>query len=138
MISSKTVQLIVLVCILCGIGSVAAAELKCARNADVVDRCFNMHGRVYLTATSQIVIWPVGSKRLLNVPFDYNQGKVVPLPENLQALIEQDMIVFGDLVICPLTRQQPTGRQYACIESASNLVPLSQDEWKKLQGISGH
>jgi hypothetical protein len=86
------------ICVLSLASSAAAEEPKCAGNQQAVDQCFDVRGRVYFTATSEVVLWPVGTKRLINVPHfgdilseDYTtrlEGTAVPLPPQLQSFIE--------------------------------------------------
>jgi hypothetical protein len=131
------------ICVLSLASSAAAEEPKCAGNQHAVDQCFDVRGRVYFTATSEVVLWPVGTKRLINVPHfgdilseDYTtrlEGTAVPLPPQLQSFIEQDMVVFGDFTICPFTHSKPKVRQSACIERATNLFPLTREKWRALQ-----
>jgi hypothetical protein len=128
---------------ICAASAAAAEEVKCAGNRHVVDKCYDVRGRVYFTATSQIVLWPIGTKRLFNVPlynelYDHTEmkrleGTIVPLPPQLDALLEQSMIVFGNFNVCPFTHPEPKVRGYVCIESASNLFPLTEEEFRVLQ-----
>jgi hypothetical protein len=132
--------------VLCASSIATAEELKCEGNKNVVDKCFDLHGRVYLSATSEIVIWRIGTKRLLGVPTfgdilneDYTErleGTAVPLPPQLQSLIEQDMVIFGDFTVCPFTHSKPKVQQYVCIARATNLFPMTEKDWVALQNGS--
>lgn len=105
----------------------AAAEQNydCQTDSHVVDQCFSVHGRLTREANSRLTLWPVGTKRLLGVQYPGDMpevgGQLLRLPAPLQQLIEQNMAVTGDFLVCPFTHQKPGTKQYVCIAEASNL-----------------
>jgi hypothetical protein len=98
----------------------------CKSKPDVVGRCFNVHGRLSVyNGTPSIRLWPLGTKRLLGV-IDPNDVANAPgetiLPMDIKNKLDWDKDVFGDFIVCPLTRQQPGRMQTVCIESGKNLI----------------
>jgi hypothetical protein len=99
---------------------------SCKRRPDVVGKCFNVHGRLSVyNGTPSIRLWPLGTKRLLGV-IDPNDVANTPgetiLPVDIKNKLDWDKDVFGDFIVCPLTRQQPGRMQTVCIESGKNLI----------------
>jgi hypothetical protein len=89
-------------------------------------KCFNVHGRLSVyNGTPSIRLWPLGTKRLLGVidPADVSNapGETI-LPLDIKNKLDWDQNVFGDFLVCPLTRQQPGRMQTVCIESGKNLI----------------
>ncbi len=105
-----------------------SAERTCREDIHVVDRCFEVRGRLRIEANARITLWPVGTERLLGVqyPGDLAEvgGSLAPLPPDLDELLGQNAAVFGDYVACPYTRSEPGKKQYICIEAARNLRPV--------------
>jgi len=98
---------------------------SCRARADVVGKCFTVHGRLSVyNGTPSIRLWPLGSKRLLGVidPKDVSNapGPSI-LPKSIGEKLDWDKNVFGDFLVCPLTRSQPGKMQTICIESGKNL-----------------
>jgi hypothetical protein len=94
---------------------------RCEGNPNVVDQCFKVHGRVRVVNGTGMVIWRVGTGRLLGVEDGEN------IPENLsKAVFKYDdqwgSDVYGDFEVCPLTKSKPGEMQMVCVESASHLV----------------
>jgi hypothetical protein len=75
-----------------------------------------IHGRVLVRGDGWTSLWPVGTKRLMDV--------TEMMPTNLSAIFEKklDSVVFGDFEVCPMTPEKPGWLQGACIETASHLV----------------
>jgi hypothetical protein len=100
--------------------------LSCKSRPEVVGKCFNVHGRLSVyNGTPSIRLWPMGTKRLLGV-IDPNDVSNAPgptiLPVDIKTKLDWDKDVFGDFIVCPLTRQQPRRMQTVCIASGKNLV----------------
>jgi len=98
----------------------------CRSRSDVVGKCFGVHGRLSVyNGTPSIRLSPSGSKRLLGIidPKDTSNapGPSV-LPEEIKGKLDWDKNVFGDFLVCPLTRSQPGKMQTVCIESGKNLI----------------
>jgi hypothetical protein len=61
------------------------------------------------------VLWPVGTHRLLWAA----RGT-----KKLEAMLrnhEDDSSIFGDFVVCPLTKDVPGEMRHVCIKEARNL-----------------
>jgi hypothetical protein len=100
--------------------------LSCKSRPDVVGKCFNVHGRLSVyNGTPSIRLWPTGTKRLLGV-IDPNDASNAPgptiLPADIKNKLDWDKDVFGDFIVCPLTRPQAGRMQTVCIGSSKNLV----------------
>jgi hypothetical protein len=99
---------------------------SCRKRPDVSGKCFNTHGRLSVyNGTPSIRLWPMGTKRLLGV-IDPNDVSSAPgltiLPVDIKNKLAWDKDVFGDFVVCPLTRPQSGRMQTVCIASGKNLV----------------
>jgi len=99
---------------------------SCRARADLVGKCFTVHGRLSVyNGTPSIRLWPVGSKRLLGVldPEDIS-GEPGPttVPTSIEKKLDGDKDIFGDFLVCPLTRSKPGRMQTICIESGKNLI----------------
>src|SRR5713226_1994534 len=67
----------------------------CKGNPDLVGECFKLHGRVRIVNGAGMVIWHIGTDRILGV---------------------------GDVEVCPLTKSKAGEMQVVCVASASHLV----------------
>jgi hypothetical protein len=99
---------------------------SCRARSDLVGRCFNVHARLSVyNGTPSIRLWPVGTKRLLGVidPKDISAepGPSV-IPASVSGRLDWDKEIFGDFLVCPLSRSRPGRMQTVCIESGRNLV----------------
>ena len=93
----------------------------CQGNPNIVDQCFNVHGRARIVNGTGMVIWHIGTDRLLGV----QEEEIIPRNLN-KALFKYDKEwgsdVYGDFEVCPLTKKKPEEMQMVCVESASHLV----------------
>jgi len=99
---------------------------ECRARPDLVGKCFNVRGRLSVyNGTPSIRLWPIGTKRLLGV-IDPRDSSAVPgrdtIPESIASKLNFDKDVFGDFLVCPLTRARPGRMQTVCIESGKDLV----------------
>lgn len=99
---------------------------SCRARPDVVGKCFTVRARLSVyNGTPSIRLWPIGTKRLLGVldPQDVSSepGPSI-LPTSIRSQLDWDKQVFGDYVVCPLTRARPGRMQTVCIESGRNLT----------------
>ena len=99
---------------------------SCRTRSDVIGKCFSVRGRLSVyNGTPSIRLWPIGTKRLLGI-IDPNDVSNAPgptiLPVEIKNKLDWDKDVFGDFLVCPLTRQQPGRMQTVCIESGKNLT----------------
>jgi hypothetical protein len=106
--------------------SVRPAADSCRARADLVGKCFKVHGRLSVyNGTPSIRLWPVGSKRLLGI-LDPENISVEPgpsiIPPSVRERLDWDKEVFGDYLVCPLSRSKPGRMQTVCIESGKNLI----------------
>jgi len=102
---------------------------SCRTRTDLVGKCFSVHGRLSVyNGTPSIRLWPSGTKRLLGV-IDPNDISNAPgpsvLPLDIKSKLDWDKDVFGDFVVCPLTKPQAARMQTICIESGKNLIVRS-------------
>jgi hypothetical protein len=108
---------------------------SCSARSDLVGKCFMVHGRLSVyNGTPSVRLWRLGSKRLLGV-FDPKDpsGELgeAAIPATVKAKLDWDKFVFGDFLVCPLTRSQPGRMQTICIESAKNLVVRQRNEGER-------
>jgi hypothetical protein len=95
---------------------------SCKNNPKLVGECFKIHGRVRIVNGIGMVIWRVGTDRILGV------GDVdIVIPDNLSdAMFRKGDVygrdVFGDFEVCPFTKNKEGEMQMVCVESASRLV----------------
>jgi hypothetical protein len=109
------------------VSSQAGSQSKsCRARSDVVGKCFRVQGRLSVyNGTPSIRLWPIGTKRLLGVldPMDTaNAPGPSILPASIAGRLDADKDVFGDFLVCPLTRAKPGRMQTICIESGRNLT----------------
>ena len=99
---------------------VAPAYRPCKEDPNVVDACFALHGRAFLSnGTPSLRIWRIGTDRILGV-FD-PENEIIPdsLEKKLSGF---DVDVYGDFEVCPFTKRQPGEMQTVCVESADHLI----------------
>lgn len=102
-------------------GNVVAPEIRpCRQDPNVVDACFTLHGRVFVSnGGPSLRIWRVGTDRILGV-FD-PENEI--MPDSLaKRLGGYDVDVYGDFEVCPFTKSRDGEMQMVCVESASHLV----------------
>jgi len=79
-------------------------------------KCFKVHERFDIyTGDGMEELWPVGTHRLL-----WAASGTEKL-EGLLAGHEDDHSVFGDFVVCPLTKEVAGEMRHVCIKEARNL-----------------
>jgi|SRR5215471_2350078 len=101
-----------------------AKEKSCRQHPLLVGRCFTVHGRlsIYNGAPARR-IWRVGTKRILGISEQrFSVAGYRNIPDYVEDKIDQDVVIFGDFVVCPFTQSKPGEMQLLCIESATNLV----------------
>lgn len=84
-------------------------------------RCFHIHARyeVY-TGDGMEVLWPVGTHRLLWAASG---------TDKLDTLLHghfDDSVIFGDFVVCPLTKEIPGEMRHVCIQQMRNLRRIQE------------
>jgi len=117
---------ILFVCAVVGTRSsqATADDKPCSKHPQLVGTCFAVRGRLSVyNGAPALRIWRIGTKRILGVS---EQRFAVPgyrnVPENIRAEIDQDKALFGDYLVCPLTKPKENEMQMVCIEKVSNLV----------------
>lgn len=95
---------------------------SCKGNAHLVGQCFKVHGRVRIVNGAGMVIWRIGTDRILEV-----EDEEIIIPDGLSKAVSKpgDVYgrdIFGDFEVCPLTKSKPGEMQMVCVESASHLV----------------
>jgi len=98
---------------------------SCRMRSDLAGKCFTVHGRLSVyNGTPSIRLWPLGTKRLLGV-FDPQNPSSEPgqstIPASVLSKLNFDKDVFGDFLVCPLTRSRPGRMQTICIESGNKF-----------------
>ena len=94
----------------------------CKGNSDLVGECFKLHGRVRIVNGAGMVIWHIGTDRILGVG---DEDEIIP--DGLSKALSKpgDVYgrdVFGDFEVCPLTKSKAGEMQVVCVASASHLV----------------
>ena len=100
----------------------AQQSQSCKSNPYLVGQCFKLHGRASVVNGPGLIIWRIGTGRILGV-----QGEEENIPDTLSEALHKggDVYrtdVFGDFEVCPLTKSKPGEMQWVCVESASHLV----------------
>jgi len=104
----------------------APSTPRCKGNTELVDQCFQVHGRAFASnGTPDLRIWQVGTKRIFGVTAhaqaDDADEPIAP-PNLFDALRGYDHFVFGDFEVCPFTSKRQGYMQMVCVERADNLV----------------
>ena len=105
--------LLTLLCV-CGITSKTLGSDSCEQTS--YGKCFSIHARyaVY-TGNGMEELWPVGTHRVFWVASGSHELNVL-LGDN-----PDDFYVFGDFVVCPLSKNVPGEMRHVCIKQAKNL-----------------
>jgi hypothetical protein len=92
---------------------------------------FAFHGRLSIyVGNPTFRIWISGTKRILGVP----GGDLEPaeMPKELESMFSsEDIIIYGDFKVTPLTKYEQGHMQYVRIDSAENLVILNGKKSRK-------
>ena len=99
---------------------VASGYRPCKEDPNVVDACFSLHGRMFVSnGTPSLRIWRVDTDRILGV-FD-PENEIIP--HNLEKKLSGfDVDVYGDFEVCPFTKNRAGEMQMVCVEFADHLV----------------
>ena len=93
--------------------------------------CFTVHGRLSLyNGNPSVRIWIIGTKRLLGV-VDYENSRETEhpvLPGKISEALRWHSNVFGDFVVCPVSRYKRGWMQFVYVKSARNLF---YQNWEK-------
>ena len=104
----------------------AFAEPSCRESNALVGPCFTVHGRLSIYNGSCVErIWPIGTKRMLALAAPNGECDPI-LPRSVQGLLDAAPpttgAVFGDYLVCPVTRQRPGMMQHVCLVTATHLT----------------
>lgn len=103
-------------------------EESCARDSRVVAPCYDVHGRLAVSANLRAYIGVPASKRRLGVVMRENTGGMTTMwPAVIGENITLDNVIWADYRVCPFTPQKPGVMQMVCIESVSNMRVVSDD-----------
>lgn len=119
-----------LLLVACGVAlaqpSAKLAASSCRARPDLVGRCFSVRGRLSVyNGTPSVRLWKIGSRRILGVSdIDRSTGKSEPpaLPASIEERLDWDKEIYGDFLVCPLTRSRPGVMQIVCVEAGKNLI----------------
>ncbi len=102
---------------------------SCRVSPRLVGQCFAVHGRFFAAnGTPTFRLWRVGTKHVLGVLNSEGAGieNLDEFPPEIRRLIPArvwDMNdIYGDYMVCPLTRERPGWMQFVCIAGATHLV----------------
>jgi hypothetical protein len=93
-----------------------------------VGPCQMVHARMFPTNGSPWVrLWKVGTRRILGV-WDLDEPDApgaCPLPTQLETLVNDDSVIYGDFVVRPVSVSKHDVMQLVCIASATGIVARS-------------
>ena len=102
----------------------AAREKSCRTHPALVGRCFTVRGRLSVyNGSPALRIWRIGTRRMLGISEQrFSVEGYRNVPAYIESQINQDVVIFGDYLVCPFTRPQPGEMQLVCLETGKNLV----------------
>jgi hypothetical protein len=106
-----------------------AAEFDCRSDEAVVEACQKIHGRLSLYVNSHIILWPVGTKRLLGLDWMELQSQHPQLYDKML----DGYTVYADFEVCRYGHDVPGHMMSACIADMSNAKYFTRDEAKELR-----
>lgn len=130
------VGLIIAVSVILWAQAAMGAEDK-RRVPKTIGPCFTVHGRLSLyNGTPSARIWIIGTKRLLGV-VDYENPRkpedsvlAKEIEKSLKRHLDWHRNIYGDFVVCPVSRYKPGWMQFVYVKSASKLI---YQNWTKHQ-----
>jgi hypothetical protein len=121
----KLTRATVLLLIATGSAIAAQSEPPCRGNSQVVETCFNLQGRLFVSnGTPSVRILMTGTRRVLGV-FDIPKNNSESLPADVENLFNEapfETIVSGNFEVCPLVKFHEGAMQLVCVERASQLT----------------
>ena len=104
---------------------------SCRSRPDLVGTCFTVHGRLSVyNGNPSIRLWRIGTKRILGVrDSEEVSGESGPhtIPASIRGKLDFDKNIYGDFLVCPLTRSKPGRMQIICVESGKNLIVTQRE-----------
>ena len=129
----KSFTTAVLLLLLVALSSSSADDttLACKSRPDLAGACRIVHGRLmFYNGTPSFRIWIIGTQRLLGVhEVHYGDNPERPLmPDSIWKQTGGDELeLYGDFEVCPLSKERKGWMQMVCIESANNVVTRPYD-----------
>lgn len=120
-------QIAAAICSCCATGICSSADIGVIPSGNVctsssltfVGSCESIRARLQRGAdTISVWVWPVGTKRYLGYP-DWAKCE---LPSNVARLLQHHNVLYANIVIRPLSYQEPNHMQLVCIASATHVV----------------
>jgi hypothetical protein len=105
------------VCLAVGAKNVDGAAWRCAQRP--VEACFRHHGRLSSQNGVALMIWLLGTTRIVRVE---NEVADLPFGKYLEMTSPDHSYIYGDFEICPLDRDRPGHMRSVCVLGAENLV----------------
>jgi hypothetical protein len=91
--------------------------------------CFKHHGRLSSQNGIALMIWLIGTKRIVGV-----QETNVPemLYKYLDLTLPNHSYIYGDFTVCPLAQDKPGYMRPVCIAEAAKLIVQNEAEPRKV------
>ena len=106
------------------------AGLPCSAADQFVGPCYPVRGRLSVwDGTPTVRIWVVGTQRILGIPSEETDFplKYSKLPANVERLlVGNGTNIFGDFVVCPLTKERSGTMRMVFVKSANHIVDRSE------------
>jgi len=97
----------------------------CSDENQIIGECFEVHGRIsFYNGNPSVRIWPIGTKRILGVRESEIKSEV------LKKYLNWGTQIYGDFIVCPLTKSKEGHMQIVCLKSGKNLVVEQYEEGK--------
>lgn len=97
--------------------NVDGASWRCVQRP--VEACFRHHGRLSSQNGVTLMIWLLGTRRIVKVE---NEVADVPNGKYLEMTSPEHSYIYGDFEICPLERDRPGHMRSVCVVGAEKLV----------------
>lgn len=97
--------------------NVAGAPWQCVEKP--IEACFRHHGRLSSQNGVALMIWLVGTSRIVRVD---NELGDLPFSKYLEMTSPEHGYIYGDFDICPLEPDKPGHMRSVCVIGAERLV----------------
>ena len=104
-------------------------EKSCREHPQLIGNCFTVRGRLSIyNGVPALRLWRVSTRRVLGISEQrFSAAGYRNVPESIESKINQNVVIFGDFLVCPFTRSRPGEMQLVCIEAGKNLVVRKQE-----------
>jgi hypothetical protein len=100
----------------------STTETGCEARHDLVGECFRVRGRIsFYNGNPSFRLWWIGTKRLLGLDPDEEPMVSENVRQRLKGVYEGNDL-FGEFIVCPVTREHAGVMQRVCIASADGLI----------------